>query len=196
MGAAFLIGLCSQRMLRPSPEDKAAGGNGEPSLEKERRPLFTPPRARYPWRGSLARSGTIPMTRKGTASADSDFDVRDGRGASSNAAGGRPPAFGAVDRDGELAQYEKQRPEDDDTLSEGYDDDEAFILGLPGTRSGREGVWQRATSGAWRSVVNQSVNLRATTYSSTDLLSTSGVLCGCRRAGKRSVQCWRSFLSV
>eukprot|EP00903_Cladosiphon_okamuranus_P018675 g17189.t1 len=151
MGAVFLIGLCSQWILRPSCNDKAPGGNGERSLEKEGRPLFTPPRARYRWRGAVVRSGAMSVTRRSTAAADSDFDVQDGRETSSDTAGEREPALGAVDRGGGLEQQQgKQRPEDDDTLSEGYDDDEAFILGLPGARRGGGGVWQRITSGARR----------------------------------------------
>lgn len=158
MGAMFLIGLGSQWVLGASPDDKLPGfGNSEASLDKKRQPLFTPPRSRFPWRGPVVRSGTMPPTRKSTAAAGSDFEPKDGREVSSGAAGAdgeRQPAFGVAE--GELEQQQtRPSPENDDTLSEGYDDDEAFILGLPGARKGGGGVWQRATSGARRSVVGQ-----------------------------------------
>lgn len=156
MGAMFLVGLCFQWILRPSPEDKLPGlGRSEASMDKQRQPLFTPPRSRFPWRGPVVRSSTMPPTRKSTAATGGDFEPKGGREASGSDARERQPPFGAVggERD---RQQERQRPEDDDTLSESYDDDEAFILGLPGARRDDEGVWQRVTSGARRSVVDRS----------------------------------------
>lgn len=159
MGAVFLIGLCSQWVLRPPPEDKLTGGNSVVSLEKQRPPMFTPPRARFIWGGAAVRPGAMQLRRKSTASSGSDFELRDGRDASSTAAAGEQQlAFGEVGREQEHQQPHSQCPENDDTLSEGYDDDEAFILGLGGKGRGG-GIWERATTGARRSVVvNESVN--------------------------------------
>lgn len=191
MGAVFLVGLCSQWVLSPPPEGKSAGGTCEFGVMKQQHTLFTPPRARFPSRGPVLQSDTLPgPARKSTASTSSDFALNDGREAS-GAAGEGPPAFGAVDGERERHQ-ESLCPEDDDALSEGYDDDRAFILGRPEARRGRGGVWERASAGARRSVTNRAVGLfvfreahSLKLLSVLEVCESRGLLRGCCLAGTR-----------